>query len=438
MNRLIPALFVLLILALPARAEVDIQEVTSPGGLTAWLVEEHSIPFVALEIRFRGGASLDDPEAQGATYLMSGLLEEGAGGMNAREFTEAKENLATSIDFDIYGDTLTVSSRFLTENREASGDLVAAALSDPAFDDAAIERVRGQVLASLRARATDPQDIARDVMARAAYGDHPYGRYIGGTEDSVTALTRDDIVTAWQNAIARDRVYIAAVGDITPDQLGALMDRVLGDLPETGKAFPPEVEFAAAPGVSVTAFDTPQSVARLGQPGMEISNPDFFAAYILNTIMGGSGFESRLMQEVREKRGLTYGIGSFLVDSDYTEALMGSFSTMNARMSEAVAVVQEEWRRMAEEGVTEDELAAAKLYLTGAYPLRFDGNSRIAELLVGMQMDGYDRDYPKTRNDRVNAVTLEEANRVAAELFQPENLRFVVVGQPDGLDATTE
>ncbi len=436
MTHMIRALFALLILAVPARAEVDIQEVTSPGGIEAWLVEEHSIPFVALEISFRGGASLDDAGKRGATNLMTGLLEEGSGDMDSRAFAEAKQELATSIGFDIYGDSISVSSRFLTENMDASTDLIAASLTDPTFSEEAIERVRGQVISHLRSRATDPDDIAGDVMAAAAYGDHPYGRYLGGTVESVTALTRDDIVAAWRNAIARDRVYVAAVGDVTPEQLGALMDKVLGDLPENGKDFPPEVAFDPEPGVSVTDFDTPQSVARFGQPGMKITDPDFFAAFILNTVMGGSGFESRLMDEVREKRGLTYGIGTYMIDSDYTEALMGSFSTVNPRMAEAVGVVQDEWRKMAEEGITEEELEAAKLYLTGSYPLRFDGNARIAGMLVSMQMDGYSVDYPKTRNDKVNAVTLEEANRVAAELYDPDNLRFFVVGRPAELEPT--
>lgn len=436
MTLMIRAFVALLILAVPARAEVNIQEITSPGGIEAWLVEEHSIPFVALEISFRGGASLDDDGKRGATNLMTGLLEEGAGDMDSRAFAEAKQELATSIGFDIFGDSLSVSSRFLTENMDPSVDLIAAALTDPTFSPEAIERVRGQVISHLQSRATDPDAIAGDVMAAAAYGDHPYGSYLGGTVESVTNLTRDDIVEAWQNAITRDRVYVSAVGDITPEQLGALMDRVLGDLPETGKDFPPEVAFDPEPGVSVTEFDTPQSVARLGQPGMKITNPDFFAAFILNTVMGGGGFESRLMDEVREKRGLTYGIGTFMVDSDYTEALMGSFSTVNPRMGEAVSVVQDEWRKMAEEGISEEELASAKLYLTGSYPLRFDGNARIAGMLVSMQMDGYSVDYPETRNDKVNAVTLEEANRVAGELYQPDNLRFVVVGQPTGLEPT--
>lgn len=430
------ALAFLVLFSLPLRAQVAIQDVTSPGGLTAWLVEEHSIPFVALELRFRGGTSLDLPGKRGATNLMTGLLEEGAADMDSRAFAEAKEDLATSIGFDLYGDVLTVSARFLTEKADASADLVRAALQEPRFDEAAITRVRGQVLSYIRARVTDPNDIAGDAMAAAAYGDHPYGSFDGGTEASVSGLTRDDIVTAWRNAIARDRVYVSAVGDISPDELGRLMDRILGDLPETGGAYPDPAPFSAAPGVSVIPFDTPQSVARFGQPGMKIDDPDFFAAFILNTVMGGANFENRLYAEVREKRGLTYGIYSYLSDSDYSEVLGGGFSSVNANMAEAVAVVQKEWARMALEGITEDELAAAKTYLTGAYPLRFDGNANIANILTSMQMDGYPIDYPETRNDKVMAVTLDEANRVAGALFRPDALRFVVVGQPEGLEPT--
>ncbi|WP_288925575.1 pitrilysin family protein [uncultured Maritimibacter sp.] len=434
MIRLAIALF--LIAAVPARAQVPIQEVTSPGGISAWLVEEHSIPFVALELRFRGGTSLDLPGKRGATNLMAGLLEEGAADMDSRAFAEAKEDLATSIDFDVYGDVLTVSAQFLTENMQPSIDLIRASLVEPTFDDVAVERVRGQVLSYINSRQTDPDEIAGDAMNAAAYGDHPYGSFDGGTVDSVAALTRDDIVTAWENAIARDRVYVSAVGDITPEQLGTVLDTILGDLREQGGAYPDPVPFGATPGISVVPFDTPQSVARFGQPGMKIDNPDFFAAYIVNTIMGGANFENRLFDEVREKRGLTYGIGTYLSDSDYSEVLGGSFSSQNGVMAEAVSVVQEEWAKMAADGITEQELADAKKYLTGAYPLRFDGNSNIANILTSMQMDGYPIDYPETRNEKVMAVTLEEANRVAAELFQPENLRFVVVGQPEGLEPT--
>jgi zinc protease len=426
----------LCLIALPALAEVEIQEITSPGGIDAWLVEEHSIPFVALELRFRGGASLDAPGKRGAINLMTGLIEEGAGDLDARAFAEAREELAASFRFDVGDDSLSVSAKFLTENRDAAVELLRLALNQPRFDADAIERVRAQVMSSLKRRETDPDAIASATFNRLAYGDHPYGTDSSGTLDSVAALSRDDIVAAQGRVLARDRVYVAAVGDITAEELGALIDELLGALPAAGAPMPEDTTFAATPGVTVVPFDSPQSVAMFGHDGIEIDDPDFFAAFILNTILGGSGFNSRLMEEVREKRGLTYGIRTYLIDGDHAEAVLGMVSTVNPRMAETIAVVREEWAKIAQEGISAEELEKAKTYLTGAYPLRFDGNGPIARILVGMQMDGYPTSYIATRNDRIEAVTLDEANRVAARIFQPDALRFVVVGQPEGVAST--
>ena len=186
--------------------------------------------------------------------------------------------------------------------------------------------------------------------------------------------------------------------------------------------------------MSITLFDTPQAQVIWGQEGLGMDDPDFFPAFILNQIIGGSGFDSRLMTEVRENRGLTYGIYSWLADRDFADVWMGSVASDNRRVSETIEVIRDEWARVAEEGVTAEELEQAKKYMTGAYPLRFDGNGTIARILVGMQHDGFPIDYPAGRNDRINAVTLEEINRVARERLHPDRLRFVVVGQPDGLD----
>jgi len=422
--------------ALPARAEVNIQSVTSPGGITAWLVEEHSIPFVALEIRFRGGASLDPADKRGVTNLMTGLLEEGAADMDARAFSRAQEELATSFDFDLSRDSLSVSARFLTENRAASVALLRAALQEPRFDDAAIERVRGQVLSVIQSDLKDPNDIAADAFAKMAYGDHPYAFATNGTAESVAALTRDDLLAAHRAVLARDRIYVGAVGDITAQELGALLDELLGDLPTTGAPMPPRAEVSIPPGVTVVDFATPQSVALFGQPGIAQSDPDFFAALILNQILGGGSFESRLMNEVREKRGLTYGVYSYLMTRDLANVYMGQVSSANDRIAQAIAVIRDEWAKAEAEGVTEQELRDAKTYITGAYPLRFDGNGPIANILVGMQMLGLPIDYIATRNDKVEAVTMADIKRVAQELLEPENLRFVVVGQPEGLETT--
>lgn len=423
-------------LALPARAEIQIQEVTSPGGITAWLVEDHSIPFSALELRFRGGTSLDAPGKRGATYLMAGLLEEGSGEMQAQEYSRALENLAASFSYDTDRDSLSISARFLTENRDEALALLHQTLHEPRFDQDALDRVRAQVLAGLRSDLKDPNKIASQAFAAMAYGDHPYGTSGKGSIESVSELSRQDIFDAHEAILARDRLFVSAVGDITAAELGVLLDRLLGDLAETGAPLPGPAEVNISGGISIVDYDTPQSVALFGHVGIERDDPRFFAAFIMNQILGGGSFDSRLMEEVREKRGLTYGVYSFLLPQDLATVYMGQLGSANAKMAEAVEVIQGEWQRLATEGVTEKELTDAKTYLTGAYPLRFDGNGRIASILVGMQMDDLPIDYVKTRNDKINAVTLEEINRVASEVLRPDELHFTVVGRPEGLVAT--
>ncbi|MEH6831583.1 MAG: pitrilysin family protein [Sulfitobacter sp.] len=433
MIRFATALFLGAAAALPARAEVDIQTVTSPDGVGAWLVEEHSLPFIALEIAFVGGTSLDVEGKRGAVNLMTGLLEEGSGALDSRGFARAKEALASSFSFSSDPEKVSISARFLTENFDASVALLRDAMQNPRFEEADIQRVRAQVISGLSFAAKDPNDIAGKTFASMAYGEHPYGTVAAGTPESVGALTRDDLVEAHRNVLVRDRVLVGAVGDITPEQLGSLLDLLLGDLPESGPMLPPKVEPQIEGGITVVEFDTPQSVALFGQRGISIDDDDYFAAVLLNQILGGGSFESRLMQEVREKRGLTYGVYSYLYSRDLADAFMGSVSSANDRIGEAVSVIKDQWRLAAENGVTEEELGNAKTFLTGAYPLRFDGNGTIAGILVGMQLIGLEPEYIKTRNEKVESVTLEDVKRVAGELMNSDGLHFVVVGKPEGL-----
>ncbi|SLN63353.1 Peptidase M16 inactive domain protein [Pseudoruegeria aquimaris] len=422
--------------ALPALAAVEIQEVKSEGGFTAWLVEEHTIPFVALELRFKGGANLDPEGKRGAINLMTGLLEEGAGDLDARGFAEAREALAASYDFDVYDDTLTISAQFLTENRAEAVALLRKALVETRFDQDAIDRVRAQVVSIIQSDEKDPNAIAARTFDALAFGDHPYATPRDGTLESIAALTREDMFEARDRVIAKDRVYVGAVGDITPEQLSELMDALLSDLPETGAPPVPDAEYALEGGVTVVPFPSPQSVVIFGHEGIKRDDEDFFAAYVMNQILGAGGFSSRLMEEVREKRGLTYGISTFLVPMDHAETVQGQVASSNETVAEAIEVIRAEWRRMAEEGVTEEELRDAKTYLTGAYPLRFDGNGTIANIIVGMQTQGLPIDYIATRNDKVEAVTREDVARVAKRLLDADALHFVVVGQPEGLETT--
>lgn len=436
MIRVVLATMMAIAMAAPLKAAVEIQEVTSPGGIKAWLVQENSIPFVSLEIRFLGGSSLDPEGKRGVTHLMTATIEEGAGDLDAAAFAEARDGLAASFGFRSSDDSLSVSVQMLTENRDEASALLREALVNPRFDQDAVDRVRAQVLSGIRSDLTDPNWIANRTFDDMVYGDHPYGSSSDGSIESVSALTREDVIDAYRAVVTRERVYVGASGDISAEELGLLLDKLLGDLPEKGAPLPGPADPQISGGITIVPFETPQSVAFFGHGGIPRDDPDFFAAFVANEVFGGSGRQSRLSEEVREKRGLTYGVGSYLVNFDDADMLLGRFASANDRVAQAIEVVKDEWSRIAENGLTEEELAEAKTYLTGAYPLRFDGNSPIARILVGMQTIGLTPDYITTRNQRVEAVTLEDVRRVSKRLFQPENLRFIVVGQPEGLENT--
>lgn len=433
MRRLILGL-VLVTIGLPLRAGIDIQEITTPGGLNVWLVEDHSIPFVALEMRFLGGTTLDAPDKTGVGNLMMGLLEEGSDDLDSRGFAKAVEEIAASFSYNIHDDSASISAKFLTENRDRAMELLRGSMINPTFPTSAIDRVRAQVVSGIQSDEKDPDAIAHRAMDKIMFGDHPYSATKAGTLETIANITRQDIISAHQEVLTRDRVYISAVGDITADALAQLVDDLMADLPAQGPKLAGPVDVKLTKGTTIVEFDTPQSVAIFAQEGIDNEDPDFFAAYLLNVILGGGSFESRLMTEVREKRGLTYGVYSYHVDKAQADLWMGSVASANDRIAEAIAVVKDEWAKMQATGVSAKELQDAKTFLTGAYPLRFDGNAPIANIMVYMQVQGLAVDYIETRNDKVNAVTLEDINRVAKQVLNPEGLRFVVVGKPEGLE----
>lgn len=423
------------VLAVPAHA-IEIEEVTSPGGIKAWLVQDDSIPFVALDFDFKGGGSLEAPGKRGAVNLMAATLEEGAGKRDATEFAQALEDLGAQVSFDVGDDSMSVNMRALTENRDDAAALLAEALTQPRFDEDAVDRVRAQVQAIIRSEATDPNSIAAKEMAQQAWGNHPYATSINGTAESVAQLERQDLVAAKNRVLARDRVFVGAAGDISAEELGPLLDKILGGLPAEGTAPLPEpAQLELTSGVTVIDWDSPQTVVAFAGPGLPIDDPDYFAAVVANHILGGGGFSSRLMDEIREKRGLTYGVGTMLATGIFGQSWQGGMSGSNATTGQAIDLIRLEWDRMAKDGVTEQELNDAKTYLTGEYPLRFDGNGDIASILAGMQLINLPIDYVNTRNSKVDAVTADDVKRVSERLLNADDLRFVLVGRPEGIAA---
>lgn len=435
MRRLLLGL-VLSLIAFGAGAQnLNIQRVTSPGGIEAWLVIDRTIPVLSLEFAFRGGGALEPQGREGLASMVASLLTEGAGPRDQQQFAAALEDRVISLSFDSALENMTGSLRALTRDRELAAELVADALTRPRFEPAAIERVRSRAQVALRRNSQEPATIASLAWFSTAFPQHPYGRTRRGTAESLAAITRDDIVAFHGQRYARDNLLVAAVGDITPQDLGAFLDRAFGALPPTATAaiaVPPITPRAPGRTVVITR-PQPQTYFLFGQIGIAREDPDYPAALVVNHILGGGGFGSRLMYEVRERRGLTYGIGSGLLNYESTDLLYGTFSSDNARAAEALTLVRAEWRRMREQGPTAAELADSIANLTGGFALRLNSTRSIARILIGLRIDRRPPDYIARRIAQIRAVTLDQARRVARRMFDPDALFVVAVGNPANL-----
>lgn len=420
----------------PAEA-VEIQEVKSPGGITAWLVEDHSIPLMTMRFTFKGGWAVDPNGKEGLSNVLAGMLDEGAGERKSKEFQKEQQKLSMRMSFRARADRFYGTFQTLTQNREASVGLLADAINAPRFDQVPLDRIRGQVILNIKSNSQDPSNIARKVWHETMFGDHPYARTRRGPIESVSKLTSDDLYALRKRLFRKDDLIVSVVGDIDANALATLLDRVFGKLPQsTDMPVPPKAEVKQAAGIQVIDKNVPQSVIQFGHSGIMRDDDDFIPAYVLNFILGGGGFGSRLTEEIREKRGLTYSVYSYLSPYDHGALFVGGASTQNARAAETVKLIKQEIERMATEGPTQKELEEAKTYMTGSYALRFDTSKKIAGQLQAIQVDDLGMDYIEKRNEKINAVTLVDLKRVAKRLLKPGELFFTIVGKPAGVKAT--
>ena len=416
-------------LSSPALA-VHIQEVRSPGGIAAWLVEEHGIPLVALEATFRGGAALDPPGKEGLANMAATLLDEGAGDLDSQAYHARLEDLSIRLGADAGRDDLTIGLQTLKANEAEAFRLLALALTAPRFDADAVTRVRGQIEAELGRESDEPHAVASRTFWRTLFPDHPYGRPAAGTPESVARIAVEDLRTVAKSRLARGNLVIGVVGDITAAELAPLLDRTFGALPaDSAAAEPTEVRPEAGGQATIVERDVPQSTVLFGQRGPKRENPEWYAAEVVIHILGG-GTTSRLFQEVREKRGLAYSVWTALAPLDHAGLIQGGLGTENAHVDESIERIRAEFRRLRDEGPTQAELDAAKTYLTGSFPLRFDSTAHTARILVAMQLDHLGIDYIERHDGLIAAVTLDEARKFARETLDPDHLTFIVVGKP--------
>jgi zinc protease len=404
--------------AQPAAA-TKIERVISPGGIEAWLVREPALPLVAINFAFLGGANQDPADKSGVGHMAASLLDNGAGELDATAFQEQVEDNAVQLNFSVGRDYLYGSIRMLRERQEQSVNLLRLALNQPRFDADEVERGRAQILASLRRETTEPNSIASKTWWKTAFANHPYGKPQHGSLESVPTITVADLKSYVQRVLTRGNLKIAAVGDIDASTLGQVLDRVFGALPATATLDPvPNLSPAAVGQKIVVQLDVPQSVVLMGGMGLTRKDPDFMAAFVVNHILGGGSFTSRLYNEVREKRGLAYGVNSFLSPLRHSALLMASTQASADRTAQALELIETEIRRMVDQGPTADELAKAKAYLKGSYALAFDTSTKIANQLLHIQLDDLGIDYVDRRNGLIDAVTLDDAKRAAKRLAE--------------------
>ncbi len=408
----------LMALAAPANAAVAIQNVTSSKGVNAWLVEDYSVPIITIRFSFEGGSTQDPVGKEGLANLMTGLFDEGAGDLDSEAFQEKLDDAGAEMSFDADRDRVYGSMRMLASEKDAAFDLLRLAVDKPRFDQNPIDRIRAQIVSGILASEHDPDTEAAHAMAKALYGDHPYSRREQGTRESLASIGSDDLKAFHDRLFARDNLKIAVVGAIDADTLKKVLDQVFGSLPPKADIKPvADIQPKLGQKVQIT-YDLPQTTLQLVYPGIKRSAPDFFAAYLMNQILGGGTFSSRLFKQVREKRGLAYGATSGLIDREHSTGLVVQTATRFDRAPETLHVVRDVIRSMVDGGPTAQELAEAKKYVIGAFAIsNLDSSSAIARTLVDLQTEHLGIDYIQTREAKINSVTLDEVKAAAKKLL---------------------
>lgn len=413
---------------------MNIEKVVSPNGIEAWLVEDHTLPMISLQFGFRGGSAQDPDGKTGLAFFVSGMLDEGAGDLKSQEFQEKLQELAIDFSFESAPDAFTGGLKTLSENKEEAFSLLKLALTSPRMDEDAVDRVRQQIQSIIKANSEDPENVARETFFATVFGDHPYGSPEKGTAATLDAITPEDLKGYVNDIFARSNLKIAVVGDINAEQLAPALDQIFGDLPEKPKLDEiSDAKWQADANQVVVPMATPQTVVTFGFPGPRRNDPDFYAAYVLNYIIGGGGFNSRLMEEVREKRGLAYSAYSYLHPLNHAGISIGGVATKNERVRESIEVIKSVYEDIARNGPTEEELKNAKQYLTGSYALRFSSSTRIASIVLWVQIEDLGIDYIEKRNSLIESVQLADVKR-AASLIDPKDMFITIVGQPDGIE----
>jgi zinc protease len=429
MKRLLAALALTLLAAAPVRA-ANVQNLDLGKAAQVWFAEDHTVPIISFNISLPAGSAYDPAGKAGLAAFAGAMLDEGAGGLDSKAFHEALANRAISFSARPDRDYLVISISTLKENAPEAMHLLQLALTRPRFENDAMTRVRAQIIQSLQQDQVEPARVASRGFSRQFFGGHAYAHPVSGEIASISAITAQDLRDFARTHWVKNGLKVAVAGDITAPALTKLLGAAF--LPVSGAAAPalPNVGRLGTPGVHVIPLPVPQPTVVFGLPGIMRHDPDFIPGYVANYILGGGGFSSRLMDEVRVKRGLTYGISTSLTAYNKAAVWQGSVGTRADAVRQTVQVVKDTMAKFAAEGPKQQELDDAKTYLTGSFPLAFASNSGTASQLGTFQRQNLDIGYVARRNALIQAVTLADVKRVAKRLYDPARLTVVIGGSP--------
>jgi len=416
---------------------IDIKTVKSNSGIEAWLVEDHSVPVISLNFAFKGAGSAQDSFAlQGVAQLASNMMDEGAGDIPSKAFQRELEDLVITLRFASNRDNFSGELKTLSQNKDRAFELLRLAITEPRFDAEPLERMREANQARIRNSLSDPQWMAARILNDTGFSDHPYAQNSGGTLSSLEKISSDDLKAFVAKRLARDNLVVSVAGDITAEELAIRLDEIFKTLPKSADLKGISDHVLQNQGkIILYRHDIPQTVIQMIQPGIAKNDPDYHRAQIMNFILGSSGFGSRLMREIREKRGLTYGIYSSFYHLDHLNGLLVSSSTGNETVSELLSLVMEQWKKMKSTPVSPEELDTAKSYLIGSLPLSLTSTDQISQLLLGMQLDDLPIDYLDQREHHIRAAQVQDIQAVAKKYLNQDLFLTVLVGQPEHIKA---
>ncbi len=416
-----------------AQAGPAIQHWQTQNGARVYFVPAPELPMVDVRAVFDAGSARDEGR-NGLAALTGAMLAEGvkttAGELNADEIAERFAALGARFGAGADRDRTSVSLRSLTELTllQPALDLMAQVLRAPSFPAAGFERERNRMLVGLRQQEQSPGDIASKNFYKALYADHPYATDPGGTEPSVSKLTREDVAAFHARYYVAQNAVVAIVGALSRAQAEALAEQVAGGLPsgESAPALAPVVP--QAPQTISLQHPSSQTHILLGQIGMSRADPDFFQLLVGNHILGGSGLVSRISNEVREKRGLSYSAYSYFAPMRVAGPFILGLQTQNERADEALQVLRDTLQTFVEQGPGEKELKAAKQNISGGFALRLDSNSKLLDHLAVIGFYNLPLDYLDTYTKHVEQVTLAQIRDAFQRRIQPERMVTVMVG----------